>query len=147
MKTTLAYTNRIRQLASVLKYVGRTIKDKEIAIGVLNGFPEHYDSLITALDTLGNGHETFSPEFVKRRRLQEEQHIQMRPDATKVKSEAAVLLTVQHNNKHSWSVPTYSHSHKRGHTSPRCFILIQPHLIGSDTVCHLSRRPHSTCFK
>ncbi len=47
----LAFTNRIRQLASTLKSMGVNIDDKEMA--VLNRLPERFNSLISALDALG----------------------------------------------------------------------------------------------
>ncbi len=65
----LAFTNRIRQLASTLKSMGVNIDDKEMA--VLNRWPERFNSLISALDALGNEAETSSLDFVKSRLLQE----------------------------------------------------------------------------
>ncbi len=55
----LAYTNRIRQLASTLKSMGVEIDDKEMAMAVLNGLPKRFNNLISALDALGNENETF----------------------------------------------------------------------------------------
>ncbi len=52
------------------------IDDKELAMAVLNGLPERFDSLICALDALwGNENDTFTLEFVKSRLLQEEQRM------------------------------------------------------------------------
>ncbi len=56
-ENTLAFTNRIRQLASALKSMGVDIDDKEIAMAVLNGLPERFNNLISALDALGNEDE------------------------------------------------------------------------------------------
>ena len=60
----LAFVNRIRQLASTLKSMGVVVDDKEMAMAVLNGLPDKYNSLISALDALGNEEELFSLEFV-----------------------------------------------------------------------------------
>ncbi len=49
-----------------------------MAVAVLNGLPERFNNLISALDALENDNKTFSLEFVKSRRLQEEQSMQMR---------------------------------------------------------------------
>ena len=47
------------------------IQDEEIAMALLNGLPECFDWLITALDALGY-EKTFNFEFVKTRLRQEE---------------------------------------------------------------------------
>ncbi len=48
----LAYTKRIRQLASTLKSMGVEIDDKEVAMAVLKGLPERFNNLISVLDAL-----------------------------------------------------------------------------------------------
>ncbi len=78
----ITYVNRVRQLASTLKSIGVEIDDKELAMAVLNGLPERFDSLICALDALGNENDTFTLEFMKSRLLQEEQRMKMRMEAT-----------------------------------------------------------------
>ncbi len=54
----ITYVNRIRQLASTLKSMGVEIDDKELAMAVLKGLPERFDSLICALDALENKNDT-----------------------------------------------------------------------------------------
>ncbi len=49
----ITYVNRVRQLASTLKSMGADIDDRELAMAVLNGLSERFDSLICALDALG----------------------------------------------------------------------------------------------
>ncbi len=49
-----------------------------MAMAVLNGLPERFNNLISALDAFGSENETFSLEFVKSSLLQEEQHMKMR---------------------------------------------------------------------
>ncbi len=63
--------------------MGVDIDDKEMAMAVLNGLPERFNSLISELDALGNEDEAFSLDFVKSRLLQEEQRIEMRTKGIK----------------------------------------------------------------
>ncbi len=87
----LAFTNRIRQLSSVLKSMGVDIDDKEIAMAVLNGLPERFSSLLSALDAPENEDKAFSLDFVKSCVLQEDQRIEMRTRAPSTKSETSTL--------------------------------------------------------
>lgn len=50
----LAYINRVRQLAARFKSVDVNIDGKEMAMAVLNGLPSRLESLIVALDAIGN---------------------------------------------------------------------------------------------
>ena len=50
----LTFANRIRQLASTLKSMKVTIDDEEMAMALLNGLPERFDSLMSELDALGD---------------------------------------------------------------------------------------------
>ncbi len=43
--------------------MGVEIDDKELAMAVLNGLPERFDSLICALDALGNGERHLTLEL------------------------------------------------------------------------------------
>eukprot|EP00171_Calliarthron_tuberculosum_P023184 IDg23184t1 len=92
----LKYANRIRQLATTLKNMGVDIDDNEMAMALLNGLPDRFDSLISALDALGNEDKIFTFEFVKSRLLQEEQRADMRVQTSIVKSEAAALVAHDH---------------------------------------------------
>ena len=74
----LAYINRVKQLAARLKSMNVSIDDKEMAMAVLNGLPTRFESLIVALDALGNEDKMFTLEFVKSRLLQEEQRAAMK---------------------------------------------------------------------
>ncbi len=78
----LAFTNRIRRLASTIKSKGVEIDDNKMTMPVLNGLPEQFNSLISALDALRNEDETVSLDFVKNFILQEEQRIELRTQAT-----------------------------------------------------------------
>lgn len=69
----LTYLNRVKQLAATLKSMNVEIDDQELAMAALNGLPSTYESLIVALDALGNDDMSFIFDFVKSRLLQEEQ--------------------------------------------------------------------------
>ncbi len=73
--------------------MGVDIDDQELAMAVLNGLPERFDSLICAFDVLENESDTFTLEFVKSRLLREEQRMKVRMEATHVKYEASALVT------------------------------------------------------
>lgn len=89
----LSFINRVRQLSSSLKSINVTVEDKEVAMEVLNGLPDRFESLISAMDALGNEYKTFTLDLVKRRLLQEEQRINMGTESVIVKSEAAALFS------------------------------------------------------
>ena len=46
----LASAARIRQMAATLKSMSVTLEDSEMAMALLNGLPDRFDSLISALD-------------------------------------------------------------------------------------------------
>lgn len=54
------YINRVRQISFVLESMGVDIDDKELAIAVLNGLPEHYQQILTALDAIGDEDNSFT---------------------------------------------------------------------------------------
>ena len=74
----LAYINRAKQLAGVLKSMSVNIDDKEMAMAVLNGLLTLFEALIVALDALGNEEKLFSLDFLKSRLLQENQRANMK---------------------------------------------------------------------
>lgn len=88
----LSYINRVRQLAAVLKTMGVDVDDKEIAMAVLNGLPEKYETLVTALDAIGDADVTFTLDIVKSRLLQEEQRANIRTMSHPVKGEPSALF-------------------------------------------------------
>eukprot|EP00171_Calliarthron_tuberculosum_P006086 IDg6086t1 len=67
-----------------------------MAMALLNGLPDRFDTLISALDALGNEDKIFTFEFIKSRLLQEEQRASMRMQTSIVKAEAAALVAHDH---------------------------------------------------
>jgi hypothetical protein len=92
----LQYANRIRQLSATLKNMG--VDDNKMATALLNGLPDRFDGLISALDALGSEDKIFTLEFVKSRLLQEEQRIDMRMQTSIIESEAAALVVHDHSD-------------------------------------------------
>ena len=113
----LTYVNRVQQLASVLKSMDVDIDDKEMAMAVLNGLPPHYDSLIVALDALGNEDRLFTLDFVKSRLLQEEQTANMRHSRNVRNKNAALLNTARPPR----SQHKCTNCGRIGHTADRCW--------------------------
>ncbi len=111
----LAFTNGICQLASTLKSMGVEIDDKEMAMAVFNGLSERFNSLISALDALGNEDETFSLDFVKSRLLQQEQRMEMRTRASSTKSETSALFSTRSRNRPPFH--SFGNCGKTGHPS------------------------------
>ncbi len=71
----LVYINRVRQMASVLESMGVAIDDKEMAMAVLNGLPKRFETIITALDAIGDDDPSFTFDKVRSRLLQEEKAV------------------------------------------------------------------------
>ena len=93
----LEFASRVMQLAGTLKSMGTTVEDSEMAMALLNGLPDKFDGLISALDALGDDESTFTFEFVKSRCHQEEQRHSQRDADALVKSEAAALIAFRDN--------------------------------------------------
>ena len=126
----LAFANRIRQLAATLKSMKVAIDDEEMAMAMLNGLPERFDPLISALDALGD-EKTFTFEFVKSRLLQEEQRNQQRIESSIHKNEESALVSNQRDvswgGRNGKSSRKCNHCGRTNHTSDQCFIKF-PHL-------------------
>lgn len=116
----LPYINRVRQIASVLESMGVSIDDKEMAMAVLNGLPERFQSIITALDAIGDGDESFTLDKVRSCLLQEERRSSLRESCSS-NSEAAALMnnSIPLNSKRSGKKCTFCG--RKGHTRPECW--------------------------
>eukprot|EP00171_Calliarthron_tuberculosum_P000924 IDg924t1 len=87
-----SFSSRIRQLAGTLRSMGVILEESEMAMALLNGLPERFDGLISALDALGNDDKIFTLEFVKSRCVQEEQRHSQRDKLSLSKSETTALV-------------------------------------------------------
>lgn len=88
----LAFSARIRQLASSLKSMGVNIDDQELAMAFLCGLPDRFDGLISAIDALGDEHKSLTFQFAVSRAQQEEQRHSSRDKEAQKRSETAALL-------------------------------------------------------
>ncbi len=129
----LQFSNRIRYLASTLKSMNVSISGSEMAMALLNGLPEDYNALISALDAIDEDETELDFEFIKSRIMQEEQRIKIRTDSAREKSEAAALLASQtpHNSRPRNSPhgrhggprrrPFCTHCRRLGHIESKCW--------------------------
>ena len=134
------FSNRIRQLASTLKSMKVTVDESEMAMALLNGLPEAYDPLISALDALHGEENDLKFDYVKSRVLQEEQRIGNRIGQVNARSEAAALLTAQRPPRKER--PKCGFCGKPGHIDPK-FWKKYPHLNPHNK--NASTCMHDTC--
>ena len=127
-ESVLQFANRIRQLAATLKSMNVVISESEMAMALLNGLPEEYNALISALDAIDEDETKLKFEFIKSRIMQEEQRISMRAKSAQEKSDAAAL--VMNQSSQSKVVSNYRFQRRRpycnfckrpGHVESRCY--------------------------
>lgn len=106
--------------------MGVDVDEKEIKMAVLNGLPDLFDGLISALDTLGKEEELFILEFFKSRLLQEEQCMNNRIQRTLVKNEGAALMATRLDGTPYNKL--WDHCKKPGQSSVNFWTKL-PHLI------------------
>ena len=119
----LEFASRIRRLADTLKSMGVIVEDSEMAMALLNGLPDRFDGLISAIDALCTSEESFTFEFVKSRCTQEEHRQNIRIQESIEKSESQALLADSSNHDHT-DLCVWCGRHK---DSDRCFTKY-PHL-------------------
>ena len=124
-ESVLHFSNRVRQLADTLLSMDVVIDDSERAMALLNGLPDRYHALISALDALGDEENTLSFNHVKGRVIQEEQRISMRNLESTAKTESAALVS-QQSIDHPLR-PQCAYFKKLGHTEDKCWKK-HPHL-------------------
>ena len=124
-ESALQFSNRIRQLAATLKSMNVTIDESEMAMALLNGLPEAYDPLISALDAISGEEETLKFDHVKSRVMQEEQRINIRVSQAATKADTAALLSTQ--RPPGRERPKCRHCKKLGHVEAKCWKK-HPHL-------------------
>ena len=95
----LTYLNRVKQLAATLKSMSVEIDDQELAMAALNGLPASYESLIVALDALGNDKTVFTFDLVKSRLLQEEQRATEREMSESIIKPSALVGVSEENHE------------------------------------------------
>ena len=136
----LPFAARIRQMAATLKSMSINIEDSEMAMALLNGLRDRFDSLISALDASHTDDKQLTFELVQSRCLQEEQrHTQRDQDALK-KSEAAALLATKFSKSRKFpNAETCIHCGKHRDSS-RCYTKF-PHLApkGHPARAHLDQ--------
>ena len=118
-ESVLHFSNRVRQLADTLLSMDVVIDDSERAMALLNGLPDRYHALISALDALGDEENTLSFNHVKGRVIQEEQRISMRNLESTAKTESAALVS-QQSIDHPLR-PQCAYRKKLGHTEDKCW--------------------------
>lgn len=128
-ESVLQFSNRVRQLASTLKSMNVDISESEMAMALLNGLPDEYNALISALDAIDEHETSLRFEFVKSRIIQEEQRIEMRHKSAQEKSEAAALVSrrlveLRRNGRRR---PYCTHCKRHGHVESKCWTK-HPHL-------------------
>ena len=68
-ETVLQFSNRIRQLVARLKSMNIEISYREMPMALLNGLPEEYNALISALDVIDEDESKLNLEFLKSRKI------------------------------------------------------------------------------
>ncbi len=133
-ESVLKFANRIRQLAASLKSMNVDIPQSEMAMALLNGLPQEYNALISALDAVEDDDAELDWEFVKSRVMQEEQRINMRAQSAIKNSETSALVSKQFSSSHCSNCssslkprPHCSHCNKVGHFENKCWVKF-PHL-------------------
>ena len=92
IETVLKFCNHLTQLADSLKNMAVEVSESELSTALLNGLPDEYQSLISALDALGDDESHLKWNFIKSRLLQEEQRIQIRNESETVKKEDSAMM-------------------------------------------------------
>ena len=109
------------------------ISESEMAMAPLNGLPEEYNALVSALDAIDEDETKLKFEFIMSRVIQEEQRIAMRTKSAQEKSETAALLTTRQGNSnrnggcHRRSSYYCNFCKRTGRTESRCWVKF-PHL-------------------
>ena len=96
------------------------IDNSEMAMAMLNGLPELYDPLISALDAIYGESSSLDFDIVKSRAIQEEQRIQIRTCQASLRAEESALLSRNY-------LRACEYCKKPGHTENKCWKK-HPHL-------------------
>ncbi len=134
-ESVLQFANRIRQLFATLATMNVIISESEKAMALLNGLPDEYRALISALDAVDSDESELQWEHVKSRVLQEEQRILMRVKSAQQKAETAALLSSQNSGptppprppRLSCNRPYCNFCRRPGHYENKCWTKF-PHM-------------------
>lgn len=119
-ETTVQFSNRIRQLASTLKSINVLIDESEMVMAMLNGLPEVYDPLISALDAVnGAEEEKLKFNYAKSRVMQEEQRVSIRNDQAATRTQETAFISTE--KAPGTDRPTCYHCGKVGYVEPKCW--------------------------
>ena len=103
--------------------MGADDTENEISMAFLNGLPDQYAPVISALDAEEDDKSALSFDFVKASVAQKEQRIRNRHNAVLKKSEQAAMVSKDQRNRGS----ICSYCGKRGHSESKCWKK-HPHL-------------------
>lgn len=78
--------NLVQHLGPVLKSRNVDLESNKRAMAILNWLSRHYDSIITALDALGDERALFTPENVRSRPVHDEQRQNMKGPVEKIET-------------------------------------------------------------
>ncbi len=120
----LQFSNRIIHLAAKLKSMGVDVDDYERAMAFLNGIPERFSTLISALDALGT-EDFFGFDFVTSKALQKEARLDSRVESSTPFEESA--LTAKGMRRSDRQRPRCDFCNRPGHFESTCWKK-HPHL-------------------
>lgn len=117
----LVFATRISQLAATLKAMDVDIGDGEMAMALLDGLPDRFVPLISALVASHINENNFTFEFVLSRCVPEEQrHMQRHQDAPKAWDSAALLAIQSGTMINKLSAEVFVHCGKHRDSS-KCY--------------------------
>ncbi len=106
-----------------------SISESEMALALLNGLPEEYNDLISALNAIDEDETKLKFEFIKSRIIQGEQRIMMRTKSAQAKAESAALLASQQeaNSRNARRRPHCNHCKRLGYSESKCWTMFPHH--------------------
>lgn len=120
-ESVVTFENRERLLAGILTSMGIIVYLAKMAMITLNGIPARFHGLISGLYAIRTEDENLLLDFVKKRLMQDEQHMKVLASATPVRSKTAGLLAEgggrhRYNNEgsHTSNNPRYPKSNHCG---------------------------------
>ncbi len=106
-------------MASVLESTGVIIDDEEKAMAVLNGLPSRYETIVRALDAIGDVDPSFTFDKVRSSLGKEETRSAIRVGPERSSGPTA-LLNISHGSSSRLDKKVCSHCGKTNHTEAYC---------------------------